>query len=187
MSMGEAADIAAVAALQGRDLKPEDYEVLANLPQTLGTVPSALRCIPAYVSAALPRRLATGGGKCTICLECCIPSESECIQLACACEFHVHCISDHLAESNQCPNCKTVVDAQDLAPHLYPDLDKDTDKTNISSTKEAQDAAGAQHVPSELGGEQIFDEETKKAQDAAGELPVPPESSAEQTVDEKTE
>ena len=102
VSMGETTDIAAVAELQKRDLKPEDYDVLANLPQTLGTVPSALRCIRAYVSAALPRRLASGG-QCTICLECCIPSESECIQLACACEFHVHCISDHLAESNQCP------------------------------------------------------------------------------------
>ena len=34
MSMGETSDIVAVAALQGRDLKPEDYEVLANLPQT---------------------------------------------------------------------------------------------------------------------------------------------------------
>ena len=88
MSMGETSDIAAVAALQGRDLKPEDYEVLANLPRTLGTVPSTLRCIPAYVSAALPRRLASGG-QCTICLEC-IPSESECIQLACPCEFHAH-------------------------------------------------------------------------------------------------
>ena len=34
VSMGETTDIAAVAELQGRDLKPEDYEVLANLPQT---------------------------------------------------------------------------------------------------------------------------------------------------------
>ena len=181
-----------VAALQHRELSPEDYETLTNLPETVGKVATTLRTVPEYLCAALPRRSVVGGdGLCTVCSEP-LQTGTECMKLACPCEFHVECLKSWLGDFNTCPNCKTVVDPESLAPSLFlPEAGFQQHDLSPDAGSREQPSAGFADAQSEAASplaqevavaEEVHGVEQRPPQNASSPLNEHPEPTLSQEV-----
>lgn len=87
--------------LQYRDLRPEDFELLCNLDETLPRRGMAEE----RLLQMMPRVLPQNATECRVCLECVAPNE-KLLMLPCGHEFHPECITKWACEyRGDCPLC----------------------------------------------------------------------------------